>query len=60
MLGVDNNWLVWILQVDCKPFKAQFEGPWDTLITKVTKCVVKLIEVAHNRRRNYILDQVTF
>lgn len=49
-----------VFQIDCKPFKTQFEGKWKLLISKVTKCVVKLIEIAQNRRRNYVLDQVKF
>jgi heterogeneous nuclear ribonucleoprotein U-like protein 1 len=40
------------------PRKRNYAGRWDVLIDKCTKCLVKLLEVASRRRRNYILDQV--
>ncbi|XP_073965765.1 uncharacterized protein [Choristoneura fumiferana] len=45
------------MQVDCKPFRATCEGRWDAMLSKGAKCVLKLLEFAHGRRRNYILDQ---
>jgi hypothetical protein len=40
------------------PRKRNYAGRWDVLIDKCTKCLVKLLEIASHRRRNYILDQV--
>ncbi|XP_063630467.1 heterogeneous nuclear ribonucleoprotein U-like protein 1 [Cydia splendana] len=45
------------MQVDCKPFRDTCEGRWDAMVSKGAKCVLKLLEFAHGRRRNYILDQ---
>ncbi|XP_063370373.1 heterogeneous nuclear ribonucleoprotein U-like protein 2 [Cydia amplana] len=45
------------MQVDCKPFRDACEGRWDAMVSKGAKCVLKLLEFAHGRRRNYILDQ---
>ncbi|XP_028174586.1 heterogeneous nuclear ribonucleoprotein U-like protein 1, partial [Ostrinia furnacalis] len=45
------------MQVDCKPFRASYEGRWDAMVSKCAKCVLKLLEIAKGRRRNYILDQ---
>lgn len=49
-----------LIQVDCKPFRATFEGRWDAMVSKCAKCVLKLLEFARDRKRNYILDQVSF
>lgn len=45
--------------MDCKAFRATYEGKWDAMLTKCAKCVLKLMELAKGRRRNFILDQVT-
>ncbi|XP_045540630.1 heterogeneous nuclear ribonucleoprotein U-like protein 1 [Papilio machaon] len=45
------------MKVDCKPFRSSYEGRWDAMVTKCAKCVLKLLEMARGRRRNYILDQ---
>lgn len=45
-------------QVDCKPFRSSFDGKWDAMVSKCAKCVLRLLEIAKGRRRNYILDQV--
>ncbi|XP_013145418.1 PREDICTED: heterogeneous nuclear ribonucleoprotein U-like, partial [Papilio polytes] len=45
------------MKVDCKPFRSSFEGRWDAMVTKSAKCVLKLLEVARGRKRNFILDQ---
>ncbi|XP_072933923.1 uncharacterized protein [Epargyreus clarus] len=45
------------MQVDCKPFRTHYEGRWDAMVSKGAKCVLKLLEIAKTRRRNYILDQ---
>lgn len=47
-----------VVQVDCKPFRASYEGRWDAMVSKCAKCVLKLLEIAKGRRRNFILDQV--
>ncbi|XP_059045727.1 heterogeneous nuclear ribonucleoprotein U-like protein 2 [Achroia grisella] len=47
------------MKVDCKPFRSSYEGRWDAMISKCAKCVLKLLEIAKGRRRNYILDQPT-
>ncbi|KPJ04866.1 Heterogeneous nuclear ribonucleoprotein U-like protein 1 [Papilio xuthus] len=45
------------MRVDCKPFRSSYEGRWDAMVTKCAKCVLKLLEMARGRKRNYILDQ---
>lgn len=45
-------------QVDCKSLRTTYEGRWDAMVSKCAKCVLKLLELAHRRRRNFILDQV--
>ncbi|XP_041985735.1 heterogeneous nuclear ribonucleoprotein U-like protein 1 [Aricia agestis] len=45
------------MKVDCKPIRATYEGRWDAMVSKCAKCVVKLLEIAKGRRRNFILDQ---
>ncbi|CAB3232572.1 unnamed protein product [Arctia plantaginis] len=45
------------MKVDCKPFRATYEGRWDAMVSKCAKCVLKLLEIAKGRRRNFILDQ---
>jgi hypothetical protein len=40
------------------PRKRNYAGRWDVLIDKCTKCLMKLLDIAARRRRNYILDQV--
>ncbi|CAG9572953.1 unnamed protein product [Danaus chrysippus] len=45
------------MKVDCKSFRTSYEGKWDAMVTKCAKCVVKLLEIAKGRRRNFILDQ---
>lgn len=49
---------LYIVQVDCKPFRATYEGRWDAMVSKCAKCVLKLLEIAKGRWRNFILDQV--
>ncbi|XP_045507996.1 heterogeneous nuclear ribonucleoprotein U-like protein 1 isoform X3 [Colias croceus] len=45
------------MKVDCKPFRATYEGRWDAMVSKCAKCVLKILETAKGRRRNFILDQ---
>ncbi|KAL4707086.1 hypothetical protein ACJJTC_011412, partial [Scirpophaga incertulas] len=45
------------MKVDCKPFRASYEGRWDAMVSKCAKCVLKLLEIAKGRKRNFILDQ---
>ncbi|CAH4037482.1 heterogeneous nuclear ribonucleoprotein U-like protein 1 isoform X1 [Pieris brassicae] len=45
------------MKVDCKPFRTSYEGRWDAMVSKCAKCVLKLLEMAKGRRRNFILDQ---
>lgn len=49
--------LVEKMKVDCKPFRATYEGRWSAMVTKLAKCVLRLLEIAHGRTRNFILDQ---
>lgn len=46
-------------QVDCKPFRASYDGRWDAMVSKTAKCVLRLLEIAKGRKRNFILDQVS-
>ncbi|PZC82864.1 hypothetical protein B5X24_HaOG209307 [Helicoverpa armigera] len=45
------------MKVDCKPFRASYEARWDAMVSKCAKCVLKLLEIAKGRKRNFILDQ---
>ncbi|PNF41629.1 hypothetical protein B7P43_G07638, partial [Cryptotermes secundus] len=56
ILGTNN--LIDKMKMMGLPRKRNYAGRWDVLIDKCTKCLVKLLEVASRRRRNYILDQV--
>ena len=40
------------------PRKRNYAGRWDVLIDKATKCLNRMLEIASQRKRNYILDQV--
>ncbi|XP_069692636.1 heterogeneous nuclear ribonucleoprotein U-like protein 1 isoform X2 [Periplaneta americana] len=55
ILGTNN--LIDKMKMMGLPRKRNYAGRWDVLIDKCTKCLVKLLDVASRRRRNYILDQ---
>nr|CAD7593177.1 unnamed protein product [Timema genevievae] len=55
ILGTNN--LIDKMKMMGLPRKRNYAGRWDVLIDKCTKCLVKLLDVAARRRRNYILDQ---
>ncbi|KAJ9579717.1 hypothetical protein L9F63_004643, partial [Diploptera punctata] len=55
ILGTNN--LIDKMKVMGLPRKRNYAGRWDVLIDKCTKCLVKLLDIAARRRRNYILDQ---
>jgi heterogeneous nuclear ribonucleoprotein U-like protein 1 len=38
--------------------RRNYHGRWEELIAQCTQCLNKLLVIAANRRRNYILDQV--
>ena len=40
------------------PRKKNYNGRWDVLIDKATRCLNRLIEIAARKKRHYIIDQV--
>ena len=46
------------IQVNGEPRKQHYEGKWDALIQKCTRCLQDWLRLASQRRRNYIIDQV--
>ena len=46
-------------QVNGEPRKQHYEGKWDALIKKCTRCLQDWLRLASQRRRNYIIDQVS-
>ena len=42
------------------PRKSSYQGKWEVLIDKCSRALTKLLDIAARRRRNYILDQVSF
>ncbi len=42
-----------------EPIRKHYEGKWDNLIQKCTRCIQDWLRVASQRRRNYIIDQVS-
>ncbi|KAG8231801.1 hypothetical protein J437_LFUL012077 [Ladona fulva] len=55
-----TNSLIDKMKIMGLPRKRNYSGRWDVLIDKCTKCLVHLLSVAGNRRRNFIIDQVSF
>ncbi len=55
---IGTNALVERMKVDGEPRKKHFQGKWDHLIQKCTRCLQDWLRVASQRRRNYIIDQV--
>ncbi|XP_053620509.1 heterogeneous nuclear ribonucleoprotein U isoform X4 [Plodia interpunctella] len=45
------------MKVDCSSFRSSYDGRWDAMVSKCAKCVLKLLEIAKGRHRNFILDQ---
>lgn len=52
-----TNTLIDKMKVIGLPRKRNYQGRWDVLIDKCTRCLNKLLDIASSRRRNYILDQ---
>ena len=55
ILGTNN--LIDKMKVDGLSRKRNYSGRWEELIRQCTECFNKLLELASNRKRNYILDQ---
>ena len=55
ILGTNN--LIDKMKVDGLSRKRNYTGRWEELIRQCTECFNKLLELASNRKRNYILDQ---
>lgn len=58
MYTVCNSYYVFIQKVTGLPRKRNYAGRWDVLNDKSTKCLNKLLDVAAEENRNYIIDQV--
>lgn len=52
-----TNTIIDKMKVMGLPRKRNYAGRWDVLIDKSSKCLVRLLEIASRRKRNYILDQ---
>jgi len=52
-----TNTIIDKMKVMGEPRKGNFAGRWDTIIDKSTKCLIRLLEIACRKKRNYILDQ---
>lgn len=52
-----TNLLIDRMRVMGLPRKKNYHGRWDQLIASCMRCLNTLLEMAHRRRRNYIIDQ---
>jgi len=55
VIGTNN--IIEKMKVMGLPRKRNYAGRWDTLIDKSSKCLVRMMEIACRKKRNYILDQ---
>lgn len=46
--------------MDGTPLKNSYRGRWSVILDKLQKCLSRLVESAALRRRNYVIDQVSF
>ncbi|RUS86352.1 hypothetical protein EGW08_005870 [Elysia chlorotica] len=55
VLGTNN--IIDKMKVMGLPRKQNYNGRWDVLIDKSTRCLNRLIEIAARKKRHYIIDQ---
>lgn len=53
----DKHLLQKMETVNGKPLKSNFKGRWSLLLDKLQKSINRLIDIASQRRRNYIIDE---
>ncbi|KAG5896297.1 hypothetical protein JTB14_008853 [Gonioctena quinquepunctata] len=45
------------MTVSGEPLKSKYKGKWSLLVDRLQKCLNKLVSIAAQRRRNFIIDQ---
>ncbi|KAK7068033.1 hypothetical protein SK128_019253 [Halocaridina rubra] len=52
-----TSFLIDKMKVNGSPRKRNYNGRWEVLIERCTKCLNRLLEMSYKRRRNFIIDQ---